>query len=321
MLLISYVLPYIAPKSFPVISLLSLAVPILIILNLLFAIYWLLKFKKQVLLSVVVLLIGYKYVGSFYKFSGENITKNDKSISVMNYNVRLFNVYNWIDKENVADQIENLIKTEQPDILVIQEYHPHKDVNLSHFKHKFEKLSGNRIKYGQAIYSMYPIVNSGSVEFPNTANNAIFADVLIDSDTIRVYNIHLQSSHLTKDVDYLNSENSERVFRTLKSTFIMQQEQADLFNKHKSQCPHRIIISGDFNNTAYSYVYKQIKGDFLDSFEEAGKGFGKTFDFKFFPTRIDFILVDNDFKVNGFKSFNEKLSDHYPILAKVSLKE
>lgn len=320
MLLLSYALPFVAPKAFSILSVLSLAVPILIILNILFVVYWLLKLKKQLLLSLVVLLLGYTYVGSLYKFSSSKDVADDGNLSVMNYNVRLFNLYEWIPEKNVEKSIENLIKTEQPDVLNLQEYHPHKNVNLSHFKYKFEKLEGNKTKYGQAIFSNYPIINSGSVEFPNTANNAIYADIVKNTDTIRIYNIHLQSSHINTNVEHLNKKESERLIKRLRTTFEMQQDQAELFAKHRAKCSYKTIVSGDFNNTAYSYVYRQIKGDLQDTFEVAGNGFGRTFDFKFFPTRIDFILADKSFEVNGFKSYDEKLSDHYPILAKVSLK-
>ena len=67
--------------------------------------------------------------------------------------------------------------------------------------------------------------------------------------------------------------------------------------------------------------FQLVKGDLLDTFEEVGNGFGRTFDFKFFPFRIDFILVDKAFKVNGFKNYNKKLSDHYPIKATVKLNQ
>ncbi|MBD09318.1 MAG: endonuclease, partial [Flavobacteriaceae bacterium] len=57
-----------------------------------------------------------------------------------------------------------------------------------------------------------------------------------------------------------------------------------------------------------------------DTFEEAGNGFGKSFDIKFFPLRIDFILADERFKVNGFKTYSDvNLSDHYPIKATLNL--
>jgi endonuclease/exonuclease/phosphatase family metal-dependent hydrolase len=80
-----------------------------------------------------------------------------------------------------------------------------------------------------------------------------------------------------------------------------------------------MIICGDFNNTAYSYVYKEVKGDMQDAFVEAGNGFGRTFDFRFFPVRIDFILVDPVFEINAYKTFDVKYSDHYPIMTKVKL--
>jgi len=153
----------------------------------------------------------------------------------------------------------------------------------------------------------------------NTANNAIYADVVKGNDTLRVYNVHLQSLRIDANVENLKTEDSERLINKAGETFKMQQEQAELFVEHKDKSPYKMVICGDFNNTAYSYVYKEIKGDLKDSFEEAGNGFGRTFDFRYFPVRIDFILVDDAFEVNNFKVHEEKLSDHYPIHAKISL--
>ena len=319
MLLLSYFLPYVAPKTFAFLSVLSLAVPLLIILNILFVIYWLLKAKRQLLLSAFVLLLGYNHVSSLYKFTSSKNIENENNLSIMNYNVRLFNLYNWIPEEQVEERIVNLIKEAQPDIVSFQEYHPHDNVDLSFYKYKYEELSGTRVKYGQAIFSQFPIISSGSIEFPNTANNAIYADVVKDKDTIRIYNVHLQSLRIN-DVENLKTENSEKLIRRVGETFEMQQLQTELFIKHKEKSPYKMLICGDFNNTAHSYVYKEIKGDLVDTFREAGNGFGRTFDFKYFPVRIDFILADKAFSINIFKTFEEQFSDHYPILAKVSLK-
>lgn len=319
LLLLSYVLPFVAPKTFSVLSVLSLGVAFLILCNALFFLYWLIKLKKQFLLSLIILLIGYISFGSLYKFSSSKNIKNAENFKVMNYNVRLFNLYKWIPEDSIETKIIDFIKTESPEILSIQEYHPHKNVDLSFFKYKFEKLLGHKAKYGQAIFSQYPIINSGSVEFPNTGNNAIFADVVKGTDTIRIYNIHLESMHINTNVDSLKNENSERLLNRIGTTFKMQQSQTELFLKHKKQCAHKIIVCGDFNNTAFSYVYRKVKGDLNDTFEEAGNGFGRTYDFKFFPVRIDFILTDDAFSVNRFKAYNEHLSDHYPIMATLSL--
>lgn len=319
LLLFSYALPFLPPKTFSILSVLNLGVSFLILVNVLCFLYWLIKLKKQMTLSLIVLLIGYFSFGSLYKFSFSKKAENPENIKIMNYNVRLFNLYEWLPEKHIATKITDFIKTEAPEVLSIQEYHPQDDVDLSFFKYKFEKLSGKRTKFGQAIFSQFPIVNSGSIEFPDTANNAIFADVVKGSDTIRIYNIHLESLRIDTKVESLKKEDSERLFNRIGTTFKMQQFQTELFLMHKKQCKYKMVICGDFNNTAFSYVYRKIKGNLNDTFKEAGNGFGRTHDFKFFPVRIDFIFADDAFNVNGFKAYNAHFSDHYPISATLSL--
>ncbi|GAA4813453.1 hypothetical protein GCM10023330_21420 [Litoribaculum gwangyangense] len=239
----------------------------------------------------------------------------------MNYNVRLFNLFEWISEKDVDTKIVDFIKKEAPDILCIQDFHPRKDNSLAFFKYRYEHLSQKKIKHGQAIFSQFPIVNSGSIEFPNTSNNAIFVDIVKGKDTIRVYNVHLQSLRINTQIDSLKNEDSERLFNRIETGFSMQQFQTELLLKHKGTCQYKVVICGDFNNTAFSYVYRKIKGDLKDTFKEAGHGFGRTYDFKFFPLRIDFIFSDEAFAVNGFKTFEEVYSDHYPIMATLSLKD
>ena len=319
MLLLSYVLPFVPPKSFALLSVLSLGVPFLTLINVLFFLYWLVKLKKQLLISLIALVVGYFSYGSLYKFTSTESETNTDDLAVMNFNVRLFNLYDWIPEKGIENRTVNFIKEKAPDVLSIQEYHPHKNIDLSFFKYKFEKLSGNKTKYGQAIFSQFPIVNSGSIEFPNTSNNAIFIDIVKANDTIRIYNIHLQSMRIDAKVEKLKQEDSERLLKRVEQTFKMQQDQAELFLTHKGQCSYKMIVCGDFNNTAFSYVYKEIKGDLNDAFKEAGNGFGRTYQFQFFPVRIDYIFYDSELELTSFKTFDQKLSDHYPIMARFKL--
>jgi len=323
LLLISYLLPYVPPKSFATLSVLSLGVPLLILLNILFLVYWLVRLKRQMLLSLVVLVLGWSYLGSMYKFSSSTQLDDPNNVSIMSFNVRLFNRFDWLPIKNVKEKIIKLIKTEQPDIICLQEYRQRNPITLEGY-YNFNALPEDpNVKGGQAIFSKYPIVNSGSLEFPNTYNNAIFVDIVKQRDTIRVYTLHLESSKINTDVENLKKEPSSQLFKQVGRTFKAQQSQVELLLKHKSQSPYKTIITGDFNNTAYSYIYKEILGeDLRDTFEEAGHGFGRTFDFKFFPLRIDFILADKHFPVNGFKTYSDiKLSDHYPIKATLQLDE
>lgn len=317
LLLLSYCLPLVPPKTFAALSVLSLGVPFLILFNVLFFVYWLFKIKKQMLLSLFVVVIGYFLLGSLYKFSNWEENTND-SLSIMNYNVRLFNLYNWIPDKDIKSKLVNFIKEEKPQVLSLQEFNPQNEVDFSFYKYKFEKLEGKNKKLGQVIFSQFPIINSGSIEFPETANNAIFSDIVKGKDTIRVYNIHLQSLKIDPKVQSLTTEDSEKLFIGIGESFKMQQRQTDLFLEHKNKCPYKVIVCGDFNNTAFSYVYKEIKGDLKDAFKEQGNGFGRSYNFKFFPLRIDFILVDKSATVNSFKTYDVQYSDHYPIMTKIS---
>ena len=314
LLLIAYVLPYIPPKSFSLLSVLSLTVPALIVVNLIFFLYWLLSVKKQFLLSLIVLAIGIKYITSIYKFSSSKSIDSVGNFSVMNYNVRLFNQFNWLPNDAVEIDILKFIKTENPDIISFQEYRKMETFELKDYQ-RFENVSGGKVKDGQAIFSKFPIINSGVINFPKSSNNAIFVDVAKPKDTIRIYNLHLQSSKVSTDVKSLQKEGSEKLTRRIGEVFKMQQSQTELILKHRKKSPYKTIVMGDFNNTAYSYVYNKIKDNAQDAFVVAGNGFGKTFDFNLIPLRIDFIIADNDFTVNGFKNYDVELSDHSPIKA------
>jgi endonuclease/exonuclease/phosphatase family metal-dependent hydrolase len=318
LLLISYILPYIPPKRFATLSVLSLGVPLLILLNVFFLAYWIIRLKKQFLLSLVVLLLGWSYISSMYKFSSSETVEDANNITVMSFNVRLFNMLKWSPSETIKEEIVALLSSENSDILCLQEYQRSSPIKLEGY-YDFNARYNPNARGGLVIFTKFPIVNSGSLEFPNTNNNAIFVDIVKQKDTIRVYNLHLQSSGINTDVEKLKKESSELLFKQVGSTFKKQQEQVQLFLEHKSRCKFKTIVTGDFNNTAYSYIYKEVKGDLVDTFKEAGNGFGRTYDFKFFPLRIDFVLVDEDFTVNGYTSYDVKLSDHYPIKAVLKL--
>jgi len=314
LLLFAYILPYIPPKSFSLLSVLSLAVPVLIVMNILFLLYWLFNVKKQLLLSLVVLLIGFNYITSIYKFTGSKTVEDADNFSVINYNVRLFNLFEWLPNKTVESDILKFLKSENPTIISFQEYRKSEIFRLDTYE-KFEYVSKGKVKSGQAIFSKFPIINSGLIEFPNTSNSTIFIDVVRMNDTIRVYNVHLQSSKVSTKVSDLQKQGSEELTKQIGEVFQMQQSQAELIISHKAKCPYKSIITGDFNNTAYSFVYDKIKGSHQDAFRVAGNGFGKTFNFNFIPLRIDFVLADSDFTVNGFKNYDIKFSDHYPIKA------
>jgi len=319
-LLLSYLLPYVSPKTFPLLSVLSLAVPILIIINVLFFLYWAIQFNKKLILSLLVLILGASHISSLYKLNGKSTDKEQHRISLLSYNVRSFNRFDWLDSESIPKDISKLVREQTVDVFCAQEYYNNPDIDFSQFQYKYENFNNDNGELALVIFSKHPIVNKGSLQFKGTANNIIFSDIAFPNDTIRIYNVHLQSHKISSNTDRLDTKDSQKLLKRIQVSFERQQEQVDLLIGHMKASPYRSIVMGDFNNTAYSYVYNSVisKG-LIDTFKEAGKGFGKTFEFDLFPVRIDFILVPDVFEVLEFKTFKEELSDHYPILSRVKL--
>jgi endonuclease/exonuclease/phosphatase family metal-dependent hydrolase len=322
----AYLLPFLAPKAFPLLSVLTLFMPLFFVFNALFFFYWGVQFKKRMILSGLVLLMGITFINKFYKFSAKDFPESEKDFTVMSYNVRLLNVFKWIDRDDVPSQIVSFINDKNPDIVCIQEYSTSADIDLKVYPYKYILMAGDQIKTGQAIFSKFPIINEGNIVFPNSNNNVIFADIKKGKETIRVYNMHLQSikispdvTEINDDINAINQSKSQKLFNRISKAFKQQQQQAELFKEHKKDCQYPLIICGDMNNSAFSYVYRNIKGKLRDSFEEAGKGFGATYKFRYYPARIDYIFADEKMKVKKFESFsNFENSDHYPIMAKLA---
>lgn len=233
----------------------------------------------------------------------------------MSYNVRMFNLYKHIKNNSVDDKIVDFISEQHPDILAIQEYY-HSEQRQLNYKYSYFQPSLNS-NFGLAIFSTFPIINKGSLSFKHSANNAIFADIVTPKDTVRVYNLHLESLKINPDKENFGQENSEKLIKRLKSAFLKQASQVEQFLKHQNTWKKHSIVCGDFNNTAYSWVYRQISKHKKDAFVVAGSGTGKTFNYPF-PARIDFILTDNTTTIHRFKTFDKKYSDHFPILSEIS---
>lgn len=317
-LVVSFALPYLEPQTYGVVAIMSLVVPVLILINVFFVVYWILiGFKKQLLQSLIVLMFSYFLQPSIYKFNPATSTSKD-GITVFSYNVRKFNKYNWLKAKDIDRKIDSFITSLNPDIVALQEFRITKGFNLK-YPYSYHNISKSNRQSGLAIYSKYPIINKGNIVVKRYTNSIIFADILKGKDTIRVYNFHLFSLGVSPEKDYLEPNESKKMIKRLSKAFSVQQEEVYGLVEETRNCSYKMIVVGDMNNTSHSWAYKKIKGDFSDTFLEAGKGFGKTYDFNKIPLRIDYILVDEEIKVNNHMVFDMKLSDHQPIMAEIEL--
>ena len=314
LLLLACLLPYISVALVPSMSIFSLFVPFLVLGNILFLIYWILQFKKAVFLPIVSLVIAYFFMGSFFQFRAERPMPSSKDFSIMSFNTRLFNKYQWSDDPSIGNQIVAFIQKTDPSVVCFQEFDVSMKERFMSYPHTYISASDNSKQAVQAIFSKFPIVAKGLLPFTNSTNATIFVDLKIKGDTVRLYNVHLQSLRVKPEAASLEAGTRERLYKRLKVSFAKQQAQADIIASHKSDSPYKVIVVGDFNTNQFSSVYHTIKGDLTDSFTSLGSGYGKTFDFKYFPMRIDFLLSDPGFEIAYHKSFPLHLSDHFPVL-------
>jgi len=320
LLLIAFISPYFRAGFIPLVSLESLIFPFLVLINILFVLYWLVQIRKYFLISLLVLLLNYYNIQALYQWKAKYPV--EKGLSLMSYNVRLFNSYKWIKQKGIDVDISNYLKDQNPDILLLQEFLIDPNTDFSQYKYKYVALKGKKRKAGLVIFSKYKIINKGSLNFADTYNNTIWADIVVRKDTFRVYNLHLQSYQIVEP-EKLVEQDKLKVTNKLQKVFNKQYKQAKKTIEHSKSSKYPVIFAGDFNNTAFSSTYHILKKGKTDAFVEAGEGFGITWRYKLLPLRIDFILPDaNKFQVTGFETFNHiSFSDHYPIKAYLKLKK
>ncbi|GAB5399750.1 MAG: endonuclease/exonuclease/phosphatase family protein [Aureisphaera sp.] len=319
LLVVSFILPYLPPSTFPTLSILSLAVSPLLFINVLFAVYWLLRFRKQVWVSLIVLIIAYVHFNPFFEISSEGDNSQfNSSLSVLSYNVRLFNAY---EKNNnptdVSRKMKELLAKENPDVLCIQEYYAEHDIDFSAYPYRFIHFKDDNHKLGHAIFSKYPLMNKGGFDFEKSYNNSIYADVVVGNDTLRIYNLHLQSIGILPTVGFLQDRGTEQLKERFSERFVQQESQVNEILAHKKNAPYPVLLMGDFNNTSFSFIYRKLKKGMQDGFLERGNGLGSTYKFEGYPMRIDYIMASKEMEFIRFNTIGDTFSDHEPVSAQV----
>lgn len=328
------------PREHVFIAFFGLAYPIFLLLNGLMVLLWL--SKGRLLLTVVTAAIigmGWHALIATLSFTGEKGEGPKSSadlVRMMTYNVHSFRPYDPGNDALTKHQILELIKIENPDIICFQEYvsmrngpfdvtDSLKQILNTRAQNLYFIPPTNSVANGMAIYSRYPIVSTGMIPFSNEhgGNCAIYVDVMLHKQVVRIYNVHLQSISFDKqDYRYLDKVTREmeaeitpakRILRMLRTAFIKRSRQVDMMKAHMSTCQTPFIIAGDFNDTPASYAVTQMTKSLNNSFVEKGVGLGRTYNGKFPNFQIDYISASKTIKVINHRIIEARLSDHFPV--------
>ena len=254
----------------------------------------------------------------FFQVSNTSKDEDNNTVSILSYNVRAFQQYISKNK-NASTEIIKFIDSINADIVVFQESSYKDGKNVTGYPFQFLGYRAHIDKSLLTIYSKYPIVNKGYIDFPNSKNNAIYADIKINEDTLRVYNAHLQSYVISPYI--LTQKYSDFTYwKNLNSKIKKQVEQAKLIKRHANNTSNNVIISGDFNATPYSQTYRILKKNLKDSYLSSGNGFGETYSRLYYPLRLDYFLSSTDINIINHLNYDLNLSDHEPVMMKFKIK-
>lgn len=342
-LILAYCAPYVNPNTVYWFAFFGLAAPFIYIANALLMLYWTVRWRSIAWLSLAVFVLGLGNVGKYFRPQwGKTYEqpREEGTIRILSYNVGGF-WGNTVGKpESKMRAIAEYIRAEDPDVVCMQEYEVNYinrravlDSLLEPLKYKavyFAQTIRDNGGWGIAVYSKYPIVGKDHMVFPESQNSAMWVDIAVRKDTIRVFNNHLQTTQIDENdrkflrteplSDTLRNDKAKGIARKLKRNFMKRAEQADSVALRIHDGTPRVIVCGDFNDTPMSYTYRRMRGDFVDAFKRKGQGMVFTYRRLMGVLRIDYLFHSDDFETVSYRSEQPEWSDHNPVIVDVRLK-
>lgn len=317
------------PASATAMAMLVYILPLLIIGNIVFFVYWLVSRRWHWLaIPGIALLCCIPYVGTFYQLGWFASSESSHSgLKICTYNVALFGrEINGFKAHDILAEMRN----QTVDVLCMQEY---TDVsgdklNSDSYKEYFTYMAKGR--NDMVIYSRYPIEASEIIDFGHTNNSGMWADIDVNGRELRVFNVHLETTGFNRALHNAakREHNGQEVdgnflVRTIYGNYtrgmVVRARQADQVAQLIKASELPVIVCGDFNDVPYSYVYETMLGDMVDGFKECGKGYMQTYSDGKKRGRIDYIFHDPSLEGENYYKLPMTYSDHLPVFMKINL--
>lgn len=314
---------YIDPSKLWAVPVLALGAPIVYILDIVAMLYWIVRWKwRHVAFAAVFVIIGTAYLHRYYKI--DFARKYDTEYVERHFTkVITYNVANGNNPELVE-----YVKSKSPDIVCLQEFLTETNSKWDALGDKYGSTVDGTDRFSCEIFSKYRIMRSGEIDsLPRY--NAVWADLKIGDDTLRVINVHLQSTSIRSEDtqfiqhhEYIYDDEREVKLRSIVSRLMenncKRAVQTGFVRGFIDSSPYDVIVCGDFNDVPMSYTYRRMARGLDDAFSVAGNGYSYTFDGYFKLLRIDYMLVSPDVEVISYEVDNDaEYSDHYPVMTRL----
>jgi len=274
---------------------------------------------------------------------------HSSSVALLSANVRIFNVYAQLRDPDFASSKGSIrwLAASPADVLCLQEYYNEpggskEDGNVFRTEEYLGRGSGRHAfvsssltngigaEFGMAIFSRFAIVRRGTIPFGRLSqNHAMWADLVRPAartgrghpDTIRVFNVHLQSMSMA-DADIATATESRaglrakapNLLRRFRNGAVARGTQVDTVLARVARSPYPVLLAGDLNDLPYSYVYDQLADHLQNAWATVGLGIGATYNGRLPGLRIDQQFAGPQWQVLGCRVHSEiKWSDHFPL--------
>lgn len=332
---------YLNPSTFPNWSYLGMIAPAFIIASLCFIPVWLIFKWKYSLISIVGVILCWGSIRDYCPINLLQGTPEGKTIKVMSYNVYMF--ARWTYNDHWDEQtIANYIAKSDADIVCLQESANITTESINEIlTAAYPYIRMSQSESPLVLLSRYPILDDEPINLETISSMAHKFNVLIDNDTVTVFNAHLESYKLNVEdralyqkmmKESLKGEKVDTTTIDYKESFWLLEEkvaaatairsrQADKLDEAIRQNPHKhIILCGDLNDSPISYVHHKLTNQLHDAYTEAGNGPGFSYNQSGMYFRLDNILISENF--HAFRAKVDKYSkesDHYPIFCTLEM--
>lgn len=256
------------------------------------------------------------------------------TLTIMSYNVRHFST-------GTAPIIQ-VVRRVNPDILCLQEASPPPDASAgvppasssdlpAPLLQLREALSSSPSPAGVprgtgnwqvvrhrelAILSRYPILSYESRAMPAPLGRSILlAKVSVKGTPLDVFNLHQETAAYAESLRRHTTTWSAYLRRTGDVRLIQFWTLSDW----AASVWGNLVVCGDLNTPPRGLLYQEMNRWFLDSFREAGWGFGYTYNSSLPLKRIDYIYVSPGTRVIKCFVPPTRASDHLPVAAKLQI--
>ena len=339
LLALSYLSIVINPAQVWMVSLSGLMFVPLMTLNMVLLFWALHRRSRSFLIPLLALLPSFFFIGRYVQFNSDEtieVPAEGRTVKIVTWNVGRFAMHGGntgvSSREECIDSVFSFIKSQEPDIICLQEFslrngQKAKDYLQKRFKgynaeyYLFPDEAGS---FGNVTLSRLPVNGKGKIKFEESANLAIYTDHKVEDRRFRVYNCHFESYNIsfTGLIRGLAKRDSTVMAETsskMKRSITRRPKQVDKVFEDIENCPVESFVCGDFNDNPMSYTYYRMTRGRKDAFVEAGDGFGATYSLLWPMLRIDYVLYPDRYKAISHDIPRVPYSDHYPVVTEIHL--